>query len=158
MRYRKLTETEKAIILIKEMDLTPLGLQNKFGGDAGEWGRILKGQHSPHGEHLSICKEINNHGYDASYTLQVARKGYGKKTRKDKIVPHSKAVFNALENFRMNQIIKSRLRNCYFGDDFESYEKEEYRIYEEVYSEGPHYYESHEDEENTRRDFLISLG
>jgi hypothetical protein len=137
------------------MKLTPLKLQNLFGGDAGEWGRIIIGQHSPHGEHLAICKEINKHGYDASFTLAGARKGVGKKTRKGTVRPCGEDVFNALEDFRAEKFAEEKCQNFY-SEDGSDFLDDYYAILAD-WSEEPHYYESHEDEENTKEEFLNSL-
>jgi hypothetical protein len=56
--YRKKTETEKALYAIKLWDMSPVKLQYTFGGDAAEWGRILKGQHQAHGEYLVSVHKV----------------------------------------------------------------------------------------------------
>jgi hypothetical protein len=155
--YRKLTEIEKALRFIKERGWAPVQLQYLFGGDASEWGRLLIGQHQPHGEYLGFCKEINNHGSDVLFALQVAaRKGYNKKTRKGKIVPRTKDVFGDLEYFRIDQIVEKESRNVFFEDYYDAQEYY-YRETEYIFQNGPMAPQSYEDEQNTRKEFLNSL-
>jgi hypothetical protein len=59
-----------------------------------------------------------------------------------------------VENFRAEKFAEDKFQNSHSGDDWDldSYYEEMER-----WLEDPHYYESHEDEANTRRDFLNSL-
>jgi hypothetical protein len=116
------------------------------------WGRILKGQHQAHGEYLAICKEIVACGYDAITTWVAARKRYRRRTRNGGIVPRTRNVLNDIYNYHEEQIFEKRISNIY-SDGYSDYGN----LADSFYSEGPHFPESHEEEQNTRRDFLDSL-
>jgi hypothetical protein len=153
-RYRKKTETEKALHAIKLWDMSPVKLQYTFGGDASEWGRILKGQHQVHGEYLAVCKEINIRRHDATITWQAAKKKYGKRTRNGGIVPRTRNVLRDIYNYHEEQVFEKRISNI-FSDSDDGYDYG--NLAYSFYSEGPHLPESHEEDQNTRRDFLNSL-
>jgi hypothetical protein len=160
--YRKLTDTEKAINRFKSEighKPTPREMANMFGGEDSQWGRIFKGQCKVSGEYLAIIKLINAGGIDsAQYEIRCAEKSrkYGQRTRKGKIAPHTKNVFNDLENFRIDQIFESRLQNVYF-DDPSDYQEFYLNEMERFNAEGPHYSESYEEESKARREFFDSL-
>ncbi|MDR1618461.1 MAG: hypothetical protein LBS06_05360 [Treponema sp.] len=156
--YRKKTETEKALHAIKLWGMHPVKLQYIFGGDASEWGRILKGQHQAHGEYLAICKEINTHGYDAITTWAASKKKYGKRTRNGGIVPRTKHVFDDLYAFNVNRIIMNRIEKHVTG--FED-QYDEYIFYCEqgmdIYAHGEQYPRTYFEEQTIRKNFLDSL-
>jgi hypothetical protein len=151
------TETGKAIRIIKSWGMRPVRLQYTFGGDASEWGRILKGQHQPHGEYLAICKEINLRRYDATTTWEAAKKKYGKRTRNGGIVPRTRNVLNDVWQYYEQQMFEDRQRGVYFDPDTGDPANDYYNAMDDFYNEGPHFPEEYKEVQNARRDFLSSL-
>jgi hypothetical protein len=154
-KFRILTETEKAVRTIKSWEMTPVKLQCTFGGDASEWGRILKGQHEAHGEYLAICREINTRGYKATITWPAAKMKYGKRTRKGTIVPRTRNVLNDFDWFLLERAIDTKIKNMNFEDSYDAY----------LYYENADLnlgdlspFESYEEEKSVERDFLESLN
>ncbi|MDR0684479.1 MAG: hypothetical protein LBF83_05070 [Spirochaetaceae bacterium] len=153
--YRKKTETEKALHAIKLWDMSPVKLQYTFGGVASEWGRILKGQHQPHGEYLTILREIAKQGSNAFFTW-AANKKLGKKTRKGGVVPRTKKVFGLYEEFQREKIVEKRMRGIYFDDSYSYYDECRTAMIEISYEELL-YFGLTEEEQGTREDFLDFL-
>jgi hypothetical protein len=135
--------------------MSPVKLQYTFGGDASEWGRILKGQHQPHGVYLAICKEINTFGYKAVFTMQAARKRYAKKTRHGGIVPRTRNVLYDFDQFVRGKIIEKRMMSISFEDAYDGYiyYQNEMRYLEQYEIN----FESYEEENSAEGDFLDSL-
>jgi hypothetical protein len=153
--YRKKTETEKALLAIKLWDMSPVKLQYTFGGDASEWGRILKGQHQPHGVYLAICKDINIFGYKAIFTMQAARKKYARKTRHGGIVPRTRNVLYDFDQFVREKIILKRMMSIRFADLYDGYIY--YQDEMQCLAQCEIDFESREEENSVERNFLDSL-
>jgi hypothetical protein len=121
-KFRKLTDLEIALRKFEsDMDKKPNSndLASLFGDSPNVWGRILKGVGVPHGEYIAKIKLLKDYGMDAGYQYALAKKSrrYGQITRKGKIAPHVKIVYDDVENFRENQIFESRLRGVYFDPE-----------------------------------------
>jgi hypothetical protein len=121
-RFRKLTDLEIALRRFEsDMDRKPNcnDLASLFGDSPNVWGRILKGVGVPHGEYLAKVKLLKDYGTDAGYQYALAKKSrrYGQVTRKGKIAPHVKTVYDDVENFRENQIFEDRQRSVYCDPD-----------------------------------------
>jgi nuclear transport factor 2 (NTF2) superfamily protein len=156
--YWKKTETERAVHIIKTLGMTTTMSQYTFGGNASEWGRILKGQHQAHGEYLAVCKEINTHWRHRYNHLEGRQKEIWEKNTKGGIVPRTKHVFNDLYAFNANRIIMDRIKKYAFAfaDEYD-----EYIFYceqgELIYAYGEQYPRTYFDDQTIRRDFLASL-
>jgi hypothetical protein len=161
-RFRKLTDLEMALRQFesdmgKRPDCHDLALL--FGDSPNVWGRILKGVGVPHGEYIAKIKLLKDYGIDASYQYAVAKKSrrYGEVTRKGKIAPHVKTVYNDVESFRETQLFESEQRGIYFDPDICDPVADYYNAMDNFYSEGPHPAQSYEEVQNVRRDFFNSL-
>jgi hypothetical protein len=82
---------------------------------------------------------------------------YGQVTRKGKIAPHVKAVYDDVENFRENQIFGSRMRDVYFDPETSDPASDYDNAMDDFYHEGPHPVQSYEEVQNARREFFNSL-
>jgi hypothetical protein len=161
-KFRKLTDLEIALCRFKsDMGREPNcnDLASLFGDSPNVWGRILKGVGIPHGEYLAKIKLLKNYGMDAGYHYALAKKSrrYGQVTRKGKIAPHVKTVYNDVEDFRENQIFESRLQGVYFDPDTSDPADDYYNAMDDFYREGPHPVQSYEEMQNARRGFFNSL-
>jgi hypothetical protein len=161
-KFRKLTDLEMALRQFESyMGRKPNchDLASLFGDSPGVWGRILKGVGKPHGEYIAKIKLLKDYGTDAGYQYAVAKKSrrYGQVTRKGKIAPHVKAVYNDVEDFRENQIFESRLQGVYIDPEIGDAASDYYNAMDDFYSEGPHPAQSYEEVFNARREFLNSL-
>jgi hypothetical protein len=125
-RYRKKTDLEKALSpIISSFGRmpTPKEVGHILGGDLSDWGRILKGQQKISGEYHARLKALKNGIDDAQFELRAAEasKKYGERTRKGRIVPHTKKIFNDLNNFNVNNIIEKKMEEMEFEDSYAEY-------------------------------------
>jgi hypothetical protein len=133
-------------------------LASLFGDSPNVWGRILKGVGISHGEYLAKVKLLKDYGTDAGYQYAVAIKSrrYGQVTRKGKIAPHVKTLYEDVEDFRETQLFESEQWNVYAdpqGDPASDY----FDAMDVFYNEGPHPAQSYEEVQNARREFFNSL-
>jgi hypothetical protein len=125
-RYRKRTDLEIALSpVISSFGRmpTPKELSRDLGGDPSDWGRILKGQQKISGEYHARLKLLKHGINDAWFELRAAEasKKYGERTRKGRIAPHTKHIFNDLSNFNVHNIIEKRMSDMEFKDSYDEY-------------------------------------
>ena len=159
--YRKKTVLEIAlspfISAVGRMP-TPKELSRSLGGDPSGWGRILKGQQKIAGEYHARLKLLDGGTVNISFKRQAAEASekYAGKTRKGRIAPHVKNIFNDMYRFCKDQIIKERMSGINFEDSYEQWDF--YRNQEiGVYDEGAHYPRTEYEEQALERDFIDSL-
>jgi hypothetical protein len=141
---------------------SPVELNLVIGGDPVDWGRILRGQQKIAGEYHARLKRIKDAGLEnASLELSAAvkNKQYGERTRKGRIVPHSKNVFKDMYNYNLEKMTQEAMKKMCggFEDEYDQYiryiEKGQ-----EIEMYGFHYPRDYFEEQTLRREFINSLS
>ena len=161
--YRKKTELEIALWpIISSLGRMPTpGEMNRYlGGDKSHWGRILKGQQKIAGEYHARLKLLKEGIDNAQFVLRVAETStkYGERTRKGRLVPHTKNIYNDINNFHVEQLFNNETRDVNFDDSYDEYMA--YRDFQfDLYQEG-HFSlpRTYFEEQAIRKDFLNSLN
>lgn len=166
-RYRKKTDLEIALSPVIEGGRRPTAkeMSRLIGGDPSDWGRILKGQQKLSGEYHARLKLLKNGVDNAQFELQVAEasKKYGERTRKGRIVPHTRNIFNDLNKFEdeleTEKIIEDRMCGIRFENSYDEYLACR-DIGMDLLNEEPRYSipKDYFQERALRRDFLESLS
>jgi hypothetical protein len=141
---------------------SPMELNLVIGGDPADWGRILRGQQKIAGEYYARLKRIKDAGLEnASLELSAAvkHKQYGERTRKGRIVPHSKNVVKDMYNYNLEKMTQKAMEKMCrgFEDEYDQYiwyMEEGQKI--EAY--GLHYPRDDFEEQTLRREFINSLS
>jgi hypothetical protein len=95
----------------------------------------------------------------ARFQLQVAERSekHGSRSRKGRIVPHTKNAFNDMYDFQARRIIERKMSGMLFEDSYDYYSfcrDQEADIYMGGYQYPRNYFE----EQTLRRDFIESLS
>jgi len=136
----------------------PKEMSRLIGGDPSDWGRIFKGQQKISGEYHARLKLLKNGIDTAQFELQAAEKSkkYGERTRKGRIVPHTKHIFNDMYNYNLEKMTLEQIKGRNFIDEYHQYEcYMETGQYIDAY--GEQYPRTYFEEQTIRRDFLNDL-
>ena len=161
-RYRKKTDLEIALSPVVSglgHMPTPKEMSRLIGGDPRDWGRIFKGQQNLSGEYHARLELLKKDGIDtAQFEFQAAEKSkkYGGRTRKGRIVPHTRHIFDDLYEFNINRILDNRMSARTFEDTYDGYifySQEEM----DIYAHGEQYPRTYFEEQTLRRDFINDL-
>jgi hypothetical protein len=160
--YRKKTDLEIAlspfISAVGRMP-TPKEMSRSVGGDPSGWGRILKGQQRISGEYHARLKLLERSGIDnAQFELRAAgaNKKYGERTRKGRIVPHTKNIYLDVNEFHIRQIAERKV-NSMLLDDGHDYYNDYISYCEYLYESGDGFPQNYFEEQKIRRDFIYDL-
>jgi hypothetical protein len=157
-RYRKKTELEIALWpIISSLGRmpTPKELNRILGGDLSDWGRILKGQQKISGEYHARLELLKGGVDGAQFELRAAEasKKYGERTRKGRIVPHTKNIYNDVNNFHVEQLFNNEMSDVDFEDSYDKYMAYREFTYD-LYQSGDLLQKTFFEEQTIRRDFL----
>ena len=148
-------------VMVRELGHMPSAqeLSHILGSDPSGWGRILKGQCKSSGEYHAKLQRVKEVGLkNAGLEMQAAEvsRKYGWKTRKGRLVPHTRFIAADTELFYINQIVSKKTSAIRFAD-----RSEELHFYREqlvaMYEEGPQWPNDPFEEQTLRRDFINSL-
>jgi hypothetical protein len=160
-RYRKKTDLEIALSpIVSSLGRMPTSkeLNRILGGAPSDWGRILKGQQKISGEYHARLKLLKDGIDDAQFKLRAAEKSkkYSERTRRCRLVPHKKTVYNDMYSFQAERIIERKMSGMLFEDTYEGY-----TVYcdlaFDLYQSGDCFPQTYFEEQILRRDFLNDL-
>jgi hypothetical protein len=141
---------------------SPKELSFVIGGIPDDWGRILRGHQEIKGEYFARLRQVKNSGLEnASLELSAAvrDKKYGERTRKGRIVPHTKFVREDMYNYNLEkmtqEIMEKRSRG--FEDEYDQYSCY-LEIGQELEMYGRQYPKDSFEEQTLRREFINSLS